>query len=354
MKSFENFATIKNDSRVMSAIDWINTLNLSKNINIDSIRPASEDASFRRYFRINFKNSRKSLILMDSPPEKEPLNQFLYVSKIFLDAKIKVPKIFEENELDGFLLIEDFGIETYLNNYNNNPDSITELIEMGCNSIIKLQSWGLVNDLNSLNLPIFTKDMLLDEAGLFDTWFLKRHLKINLKNFEKEELTKILKNLCKKISTGPKVIVHRDFHSRNLMFISKEKQPGILDFQDAVLGPISYDLASLIRDAYYNWDYHQELIWTKQYWEKAKKENLLIAECFGEFWNDFELNSIQRHLKVMGIFCRLAYRDKKKKYLNDLKRVRNKCLEILLRHNEFEYLAELLAKIEKTDKKSEI
>ena len=347
MQNTENYSIIKNDSRLTLAKDWISNLNISQILDLDSLRTASEDASFRRYFRIDHLSESKSLILMDSPPNREPIQKFIYVSDIFTQAKLLVPKIFEKNQKDGFLILEDFGNKTYLDSYFKNPVITYQLLKNACNSIVQLQHWGLQNHNLSSKLPAFSEEMLLNELKLFKDWYLDKHLKLPLVKKDQLNLQIMFMEISRKISIQPKVIVHRDFHSRNLMVLEKNNAVGILDFQDAVLGSVSYDLASLVRDAYFNWDKDEELNWTKLFWNNAKKQNIPVPQKFNKFLIDFDLNSIQRHLKILGIFCRLAHRDKKNKYLRDLSRVRLKCMEVASKYKEFENLIKLFEKIEK-------
>ena len=333
---------IKNDSRVKLAFDWINELNISNTIDLTSLQPASEDASFRRYFRINYTNSHKSLILMDCPPTEESTEKFVKISKLFNSAAVRVPKIFEKNHNLGFLLIEDFGYQTLLQKYTENIEMIVELQKNALATIINLQMWGDKNPEKLRNLPIFTEKALCDEVDLFFNWYLKEYLKIKLPNSSKTELSNLTNCICRNIANQPKVIVHKDFHSRNLMFLENYREIGVLDFQDAILGPVSYDLISLIRDAYYSLDYNCEVKIARWFWSQAKKMNLKVPKDFGKFCIDCDHTSLQRHLKVLGIFCRLAYRDNKKKYLVDLYRVKTKCIQILSRHREYEYLMNFL------------
>ncbi len=342
--------TTKNDSRLILAKDWINGLNISKFLDLSTLEPASEDASFRRYFRINDSRPNKSLILMDSPPQKESVEKFIKTSKIFCKAQLRVPKIFEENRMDGFLILEDFGNKTYLDLYKSDNGEVQYLLENAWDSIIKLQIWGIQNPDTCKKLPIFSEQLLSSELQLFTDWYLEEHLKIQLSLNEQNDLQNIFNILSSQISKQFKVIVHRDFHSRNLMVLGNDQQTGILDFQDSLLGPPSYDLASLLRDAYFNWSLNDELIWAKAFWQRSKKYNIPIPENFEDFLMDFDWNSIQRHLKILGIFCRLAYRDKKPKYLKDLPRVRQRCIVTVSKYKEFDGLFNLFKKVEKAYK----
>ena len=353
MQKTKIYPNIKNDSRLTLAKDWINNLNISQFLDLDSVRAASEDASFRRYFRINDTRDLKSLILMDSPPDREPIEKFICVADLFTRAKLSVPKIYEKNLIDGFLILEDFGHKTFLHSYVNNPSSTNKLIKNALNSIVQLQHWGLHNYDMCSKISIFSKKMLLEELKLFECWYLNNHLKLSMLREEQDNLRFTFETLSNKISVEPKVLIHRDFHSRNLMVLEKNNTIGILDFQDAVLGPVSYDLISLIRDAYFNWDTDKELNWAKQFWNNAKNHSIPIPKKFNEFMIDFDWNSIQRHLKILGIFCRLAHRDKKKNYLKDLSRVRLKCIKVAAKYKEFESLIKLFEKVEKLSGKEQ-
>jgi aminoglycoside/choline kinase family phosphotransferase len=272
-----------------------------------SLAPASSDASFRRYFRISL--ATRMLIAMDAPPAQENCAPFIQVAQLFSAAGVHVPEIFAQDLQQGFLLLSDLGADTYLAQLNETSadalyrDANAALIQIQCASQPK-------------QLPPYDAALLMREMRLFPDWYLLKHLNVQLSPAQTEVLENALQLVLQNLLAQPRVYVHRDYHSRNLMV--SQPNPGILDFQDAVYGPITYDLASLYKDAYIAWDETRVLDWTIRYWEDAKRAHLPVGDDFGAFYRDFEWMGVQRHLKVLGIFARLSHRDGKQGYLKDM------------------------------------
>ncbi|MBT6232640.1 MAG: phosphotransferase, partial [Nitrosomonadales bacterium] len=275
--------------------DW-----LSKKLEIDfSISTASSDASFRRYFRV--KTIKDSFIVMDAPPQNESIEAFLKISQILNTINVNVPEIYEESDVLGFILMQDFGSDTYLDVLSD--DNQQRLYNDSIGSLIQMQKL-VKKDL----CQSYTQSILFDEMSLFIEWYLKKYKKFELTSKESEKLLTCFETISKKVFSQEKFFVHRDYHSRNLMN-QKSNNPGILDFQDALEGPVTYDLVSLLKDAYIEWDEDFVIDQTVRYWEKAKQQGLIKNKDFSNFYEDFEWMGVQRHLKILGIFSRLSIRD---------------------------------------------
>lgn len=331
---------VSNDSRLLRAREWLSGLAFPATLP-DSIRSASSDASFRRYFRVDTPQGN-SLVVMDAPPEREPLHSFLHVAQLLDAAGVRVPGRLAVNEAEGYLLLEDFGNDTYLPLLKT--ESAGVLYRDAWLALIKIQSWSLLQTPQALNLPVYDREKLTQEMSLFEAWYVEKHLGTSLNQKEKETLAKTLGALCTKALAQPQVLVHRDYHSRNLMRLASGS-PGLLDFQDAVVGPITYDLVSLLRDAYIVWEEDQQIDWAVRYWQDARKAGLPVAEDFSSFWEDFEWMGLQRHLKVLGIFARLYHRDGKDGYLKDLPVVMAYASSVAHRYDALSGLARILDRL---------
>jgi aminoglycoside/choline kinase family phosphotransferase len=302
------------DTRLQAAQAWLRQF---PQVDAQALVPASSDASFRRYFRAP-SQSHGTVILMDAPPDKEPLDAFLQTAELFAAAGVHVPERLAVDQAQGFLLLTDLGQTPYLTALGQaKADQATALYRDAWRAMVRWQAWSLSQGTSSLALPSYSPDRLMAEMQLFEDWYVVRHMGSGLSADEKNNLTKLMQWLSDCATAQPQVLVHRDFHSRNLM-LTGEHNPGVIDFQDAVVGPISYDLVSLLRDAYIYWEEAQQLDWAIRYWQDARAAGLPIAEDFADFWRDFELMGLQRHLKVLGIFARLCHRDGKTNYLDDL------------------------------------
>jgi aminoglycoside/choline kinase family phosphotransferase len=297
--------------------------------------PASADASFRRYFRV-FSGDR-TWVAMDAPPEREDCGPFVKVAGLMRAAGVHVPEIVACDVGQGFLLLSDLGRKTYLQSFDGTNE--TALFRDATAALVR---WQLAT--REGELPPYDEALLRREMNLFPEWYVGRHLGVALDDGQKADLETVFRRILAANLAEPRVFVHRDYMPRNLMV--SDPNPGVLDFQDAVLGPVSYDIASLYRDAYVSWDEDRVLDGTIRYWEAARKAGLPVRADFADFWRDVEWMGVQRHLKVLGIFARIHYRDGKPGYLDDTPRfiayVRHACA----RYVELAPLARLLDRLE--------
>jgi aminoglycoside/choline kinase family phosphotransferase len=298
-----------------------------------SLSPASADASFRRYFRARLADGR-SFIVMDAPPDKEDCRPFLQVAALFATAGAHVPAIHAQDLAAGFLLLEDLGDATYLDCLQLGRDR-GPLYAAATDSLIRVQLASRPGV-----LPDYDRALLERELNLFPDWYLARELRRELAPAQQQVLRSAFESLLANNLAQPRVFVHRDYHSRNLM--QSEPLPGVLDFQDAVYGPITYDLVSLLRDAYVRREEAEVIDGAIRYWEKARKAGLPVRADFAEFYRDFEWMGVQRQLKVAGIFARLCHRDGKQRYLADIPLVLDYLLAACRRYRELAPLAVLL------------
>jgi len=304
------------------------------------IAPASADASFRRYFRVaSIEGSAKGrdYIVMDAPPAHEDCRPFIAVARLFGDAGVHVPQVLASDLEQGFLLLTDLGNTTYLSALNEN--SARELYLAANDALIRIQQASRPGV-----LPEYDRALLTRELMLFPEWYVTKHLGVALSEQQNAQLHTVFERLLANNLDQPQVYVHRDWHSRNLMV--SDPNPGILDFQDAVYGPITYDLASIYRDAYIEWDEEHQLDWVIRYWEKARAAGLRVRADFGDFWRDFEWMGAQRHIKVLGIFARLYHRDGKDGYLKDMPLVMRYLRKVCERYIELKPLFHLLEELE--------
>jgi hypothetical protein len=300
-----------------------------------SLAPASEDASFRRYFRASLEDGR-SFVAMDAPPGKEDCRPFVHVASLLRDAGVHAPQVHAQDLAQGFLLLSDLGTTTYLQALNES--SAPRLFADATDALIRFQLATRAGE-----LPPYDDALLRRELQLFPDWYIKLHLKKEFSADERSILQKTFDLLVKSALAQPAVYVHRDYIPRNLMVC--EPNPGVLDFQDAVAGPITYDIVCLLRDAFISWPEERVLDWAVRYWEKANKAGLPVDADFGEFWRALEWMGLQRHLKVMGIFARLNYRDGKPKYLADTPRFLGYARPVVKRYRELAPLGRLLEAI---------
>lgn len=299
---------IPDDLRKITLLDWLeNDLLLT----VKSCESASSDASFRRYFRITL--PEQQLIVMDAPPDKENIDQFVKVAELLRLSKIKVPIIYQQNLADGFLLLEDFGSQSFLDALK--ADNVSDLYNSALHSLLLLQTNTSTVD---KTLPRYDETLLQRELDIFADWFIKQALGIEIPAALWDDVRRVLVNSALE---QPVTCVHRDYHSRNLMVLA-DNLPGIIDFQDAVVGPITYDLVSLLRDCYIAWPQEQVAFWVEQYYQNLKQSNS-IACNLPLFTRWFDLMGLQRHLKAIGIFSRLNLRDGKPGYLKDIPRTLN-------------------------------
>lgn len=306
-----------------------------------TITTASVDASFRRYFRAHLQSQylgEQTLVVMDAPPPQEDCTPFVKIAKLLGVAGLNVPKILAQDLTQGFLLLTDLGDETYLNKLNN--DNATVLYGDANVAIIKLQSASKKGV-----LPNYDAALLTSEMQLFPDWYIKKHLNVTLDEKQESALNNTFELLNANILAQAQVYVHRDYHSRNLMF-TEENNPGVLDFQDALYGPITYDLVSLYKDAYIEWDEEKIIDWLVRYWQVARKENLPVPADFSEFYRDFEYMGAQRHIKILGIFARLYHRDGKDGYLKNMPLVMHYLRKVCARYIELKPMLRLIDALE--------
>jgi aminoglycoside/choline kinase family phosphotransferase len=300
-----------------------------------ALERASEDASFRRYFRIRV--GSVSWIAMDAPPEREDSAPFVKVALLMREAGVHVPEVIAQDLGRGYLLLSDLGTTTYLKALDEeNADALF------ADAIDALVKWQLASQSNVL--PPYDEALLRRELELFPEWYVARHLGLELDSAQRESLENIFTHLVRSSLSQPKVYVHRDYMPRNLML--SEPNPGVLDFQDAVYGPITYDVVSLFRDAFISWPEERVLDWSARYWERANKAGLPVHADFGAFYRDFEWMGLQRHLKVLGIFARINYRDGKPGYLEDTPRFLDYVRTVAARYAELNGVLALLDAIE--------
>ena len=323
------------DARLNTLIQWLKGLEPSWQLDLGSLCPASADASFRRYFRIESKNPQfTTFIVMDAPPQHEPLTAFIQVDLLLSEAGLNVPKILEKNISEGFLLLNDLGTKTYLAKLNG--ETANRLYQDATHALVQMQLASKPNV-----LPNYDEALLQRELDLFPDWYLKKHLGIDLGEVQRAQLKKSFELIIQNNLAQAKVYVHRDYHSRNLM-VTEMNNPGVIDFQDAVYGPITYDASSLWRDAYIAWPEERVIDWVIQFWEEGRKVGLPMPSDFGQFYRDFEWMGLQRHLKVLGIFARLFHRDGKDAYLKDIPLVLEYAIATANRYIELKPLARIL------------
>jgi N-acetylmuramate 1-kinase len=280
-----------------------------------TLAPASADASFRRYFRATLASDhalapgRRTLIVMDAPPPMEDCRPFVRVAALLQDAGVHAPAVLAQDLAQGFLLLTDLGTTTYLAALD--AATARPLYLDAIDALIRFQAASREGV-----LPAYDEALLRRELDLFPEWYVGRHLGLTLDDAQRAVLEKVFRTVLANNLAQPRVYVHRDYHSRNLMVSTPN--PGVLDFQDAVYGPVTYDLVSLLRDAYIEWDEERQLDLAIRYWERARAAAVAVQNDFGVFWRDFEWMGVQRQLKVLGIFARLAHRDGKTGYLQDM------------------------------------
>ncbi len=302
-----------------------------------SLAAASADASFRRYFRAQ-KSDGRSFVVMDAPPANEDCRPWLHVQQLFR-AAVHVPEVLAQDLDRGFLLLSDLGNATYLQALT--PENAASLYADAIASLIRLQQASRPGV-----LPDYDQALLRRELDLFPEWFLVKHHGLVLSEKDRQQIDEVFGRILAANLAEPRVFVHRDFHSRNLMYIENAGNPGVIDFQDAVFGPISYDMVSLLKDAYIEWDEDIALDWLIRYWEQARKVGLPLAADFGEFYRAYEWMGVQRHVKVLGIFARLWHRDGKDGYLKDLPLVARYLRKACERYAELSVLRHLLDRVE--------
>jgi N-acetylmuramate 1-kinase len=295
---------------------WIASIAERHGLQAHTLQPASADASFRRYLRVQARGG--SCIVMDAPPPQEDVRPFVQVAQWIREAGLNGPQVLESDPEQGFLLLSDLGNALYLPALQ--AASATQADALMRDAIDALVRWQVQMPVQAL--PPYDEALLARELALFPEWCVLREFGVSWGDGELARWQRVCRVLIDSALAQPVVAVHRDWMPRNLM--RAEPNPGILDFQDAVRGPVSYDVASLLRDAFISWDEEREIDWAARYWSQAKRAGVPLGDVFsadfGEFWRALEWMGLQRHLKVLGIFCRLKHRDGKPAYAEDLPR----------------------------------
>ena len=328
---------------------WLASLGEHR-LDASTLRAASADASFRRYFRIDARVENTSYIVMDAPPPHEDVLPFVRVAGLIAQAGLHAPLVLADDCERGFLLLTDLGSKPYLEALNaalaaGQPRRADALMREALAALVLWQQ-----RVASAALPPYDDALLRRELALFPDWCVTREYGVAWDDAEREQWQDACDLLVRSALAQPVVAVHRDWMPRNLMVA--EPNPGILDFQDAVRGPITYDVASMLRDAFISWDEEQELDWAVRYWEQARKAGLPVGDDFGEFWRQLEWMGLQRHLKVLGIFCRLKHRDGKPKYSEDLPRFFAYAHRVCTRYNGLGPLAALIEPLAGTGRRA--
>jgi N-acetylmuramate 1-kinase len=299
-----------------------------------TLAPASADASFRRYFRVQ--GAAGSYIVMDAPPPHEDVRPFVHMAGLIDAAGLHAPTVHACDAEQGFVLLGDLGRELYL-------DALREASGARADALMRDAIRALVHfqqHVPAAGLPAYDEALLARELALFPEWCVQREFGQVWTDAQAAQWGRVGRMLIDSAVAQPTVAVHRDWMPRNLMVA--EPNPGILDFQDAVRGPISYDVASLLRDAFLSWEEERELDWAVRYWEAGRRAGLPLVDDFGEFWRQLEWMGLQRHLKVLGIFCRLKHRDGKPAYAADLPRFFGYATKVALRYRPLQPLLPLL------------
>lgn len=333
--------------------DWLASVQDRHALRASSLRPASADASFRRYFRVDAGHG--SCIVMDAPPDKEDCRAFEHVARLMAEAGLNVPRVLEWDRANGFMLLSDLGTQTMMQSLV--PERPQDNLARYLQAVDVLLAWQLASRPGLL--PAYDDAMLREELELFAQWYVVAHRGFALDAEQRRTLSTTFETIVRENQGSPAVYVHRDFMPRNLMLptvamdepgvqLTGGRLPslGVLDFQDAVFGPITYDIASLMRDAFLSWEEDFVLDVTVRYWEKARAAGLAVGADFGAFYRAVEWMGLQRHLRIAGIFARLSLRDGKPQYLADAPRFIGYVRATAVRYRELRPLLRLLDKIE--------
>ncbi|HEX6017599.1 MAG TPA: phosphotransferase [Burkholderiaceae bacterium] len=317
---------------------WLEPLADRYALNTASLAPASADASFRRYLRIHSAN--RSFIVMDAPPPHEDVRPFVDIARRIAAAGLHAPQVLAADEAQGFLLLSDLGRTLYLDALREaTPADADRLMREAIAALVQWQQ-----RVEPAGLPPYDEALLRRELQLFPDWCVQREFGVQWGSAELASWTRLSDLLVASALAQPRVVVHRDWMPRNLM--RSDPNPGILDFQDAVVGPVTYDIACLLRDAFVSWDEEREIDWAVRWWQAARATPVLaghaFADDFGECWRALEWMGLQRHLKVLGIFCRLKHRDGKPRYSTDLPRFFAYATRVALRYPPLAPLLPLL------------
>ena len=329
-------------------VEWLGTCPSALGLNVESLAPASSDASFRRYFRLTA--AQGTLVVMDAPPPQEDCRPFVDVAHRLAAVGLNVPKILAQDLTQGFLLLTDLGPTTYYDCIQAGLEdaSLQQIYRDALTALVRMQA------ADASGLPVYDTARLKDELGLFVEWYVNLHCKVTLAPAALQGLEQVFDLLVSRNAGQPRVLVHRDFHSPNLMrclLPEHGPNPGILDFQDAVSGPITYDLASLVMDARTTWEEPQQLDWAIRYWEQARKNGLPVPADFADFHQDYEWMGLQRNLRILGVFARLNHRDGKASYLAHIPRVKQYVRQVAGRYLAFKPLLRILDELDQVQTK---
>jgi hypothetical protein len=331
--------TFATDPRLSLIHDWLRSLPTELGLAPGTLRPASSDASFRRYFRLDA--GAHTAIVMDAPPPQEDVRPFLHAGDLLREAGLNVPGVLAQAPGQGLLLLSDLGEATYYQRIQAGlaDDRLQTLYREALAALVRMQQAPI------RGLPPYDGARLAAELELFPEWYLGRHHGIALDERQAADLRRVFELLSASCAAGAPVFVHRDFHSPNLM-VSEEARfgpnPGVLDFQDALAGPLTYDLASLVMDARTTWEEPQQLDWAIRYWEMARAAGLPVDADFAEFHRAYEWMSLQRNLRILGVFARLNHRDGKPGYLAHMPRVTQYVRQVAQRYGAFAPIVRLL------------
>jgi aminoglycoside/choline kinase family phosphotransferase len=333
-------------ARAQAFAAWLASVAPAHGLRPDSVRAASADASFRRYFRVD--GAQGSRIVMDAPPDKEDSRAFVRIARQLHAGGVSVPEVLAWDEAQGFMLLSDLGQHTFLSatdmaDLDHHPGSANRARYLAAtDELLRLQA------VPTDGLPPYDDALLQRELDLLPDWYLTQLRGLTLSDADSAMLSRTFALIKAEVLAQPMAFVHRDYHSRNLMVNPAEPaaRPGVIDFQDAVVGPLTYDLVSLLRDAYVIWDEDIQLDYAVRYWQRARQSGLSVPEDFADFWRQFEWMGLQRHLKVLGIFARLGLRDGKRQYLDDIPRVWTYAHRVASRYQGLGPLAHLLERAE--------
>lgn len=333
---------MSSDPRYEELQHWLQQLPTDLGLAPATLRPASADASFRRYFRLD--SQAGSRIVMDAPPEHESLSSFINIGERLAQAGLNVPIVLAQDAARGFMLLSDLGTQTYYDALQAEPRPSDSTIHNWY--MAALQALIQLQQANTTGLPVYDSARLIEELQLFPQWYVERHHGATLSDTEKQQLERIFVLLAQRAAAQPQVLVHRDYHSPNLMLPQgDDPRPGVIDYQDAVLGPITYDLVSVLMDARTTWDEEQQLDWGIRYWELARQSGLPVNPDIAEFHADWEWVGLQRNLRILGVFARLNLRDGKPQYLRHMERVEQYVIQVASHFDVFRPLLRLMDRL---------
>jgi aminoglycoside/choline kinase family phosphotransferase len=337
-------ASTHTDPRLLLVRQWLSSLPADLGVDVSTLRPASSDASFRRYFRVD--SGAGTRIVMDAPPPQEDCRPFLHVAGLLHGAQLNVPRALASDLERGLLLLTDLGPSTYyqvITGADVPGPALQQMYRDAIAALVRMQQASVQG------LAPFSEAKLLQELTLFTEWYVPKHCQAALTPSETDMLTSVFADLARAAARQPAVFVHRDFHSPNLMVSDGPRHgpnPGVIDFQDALAGPPAYDLASLVMDARTTWEEAQQIDWAVRYWEMARAAGLPVHADFAEFHRAYEWMSLQRNLRILGVFARLSLRDGKQRYLDHMPRVSAYVRQVAGRYGRFLPLMRLLDRLE--------